>query len=83
MQELSNKINTLLGTEAEQFSSHLTIARNKQASSAEFHDVLEKLKGINISESFEVKSVELMESELGEKGPKYSVVKSFSLQEYY
>jgi len=79
MQGLSNKINNSLGTEFEEFSPHLTIARNKHASNLEFHKVLEALQKIKVSESFEVKSVDLMESALGEKGPKYSVIRSFEL----
>lgn len=79
LQALSNKVNNCFGTELEEFSPHLTIARNKQASSAEFRKALEALKQIIISESFEVKSIDLMESVLEQKGPKYSVIRSFRL----
>lgn len=64
---------------SEGFSTHVTLARNKNASNAEAAQAVQKLGAKNFSEKFGVESVELMESVLSRSGPEYKVVESFML----
>ena len=79
MQGLNSAVNKALHLEPESFIPHLTLARNKNASNAEFGKALSVLKKLEISESFLVEGFELMESMLSEKGALHSKIASFRL----
>ena len=79
MQGLNSAVNKALHLEPESFIPHLTLARNKNASNAEFGKALSVLKKLEISESFLVEGFELMESVLSEKGALHSKIASFRL----
>ena len=78
LEELARQINEFLGIE-DSFHVHLTLARNKSMQEQEFRELVGKLNETGFEESFEVKSVELMESDLKPTGPEYKIVYSHSL----
>ncbi len=77
--KISEKINEALGLTEERFHAHVTIARNRHLKFAEVGMLLEKLREAKFSEGIRIKSVDLMESRLGKKGPKYFVVEKIGL----
>jgi len=72
--EISEKIGMVLGATGEKFHAHVTIARNRSLEKGEFNSIEERLRGKGFSREITAESVDLMESVLGEKGPKYSVL---------
>lgn len=75
LKEINAKINELLSLEKEEFSSHLTLARNKFMQSEKVKEILEQLKKIQFNEKFTAESLDIMESKLMPAGPVYSVLK--------
>ncbi|MFA4907934.1 MAG: RNA 2',3'-cyclic phosphodiesterase [archaeon] len=77
--ELHSRICGLIGIRGGGFSAHLTVARNRRANPKEFAEVMKRVSAKKFQESFEVKSVELMESVLSTRGPEYKIIESFAL----
>lgn len=77
LQELSDKLSEVLHLQKEKITAHLTIARNKNMKKKEFNELIEKLKKIQLTEVFRVKSFSLMESQLKAEGPTYKVLHEF------
>ncbi len=78
--EISKKINNALSLKEERFHAHITLARNKFLKRKEFNALMEKLKEKNFSAKIMAESIDLMESKLGEKGPKYSLLEKIPLK---
>lgn len=71
---LNSKLQQAIGTQDPKFHAHITIARNKGADRKQAQAITEKTgKEINAMK-IAVKSIELMESELGKSGPKYGTL---------
>lgn len=79
LEGLSAKARREIGFFGEEFAPHLTIARNKTASSAEFAQAFRKIQDTKITAEFFVDGFKLLESTLSSKGPKHSVLKEFAL----
>ncbi|MBI2045414.1 RNA 2',3'-cyclic phosphodiesterase [Candidatus Pacearchaeota archaeon] len=78
LQREVDKVLKSLFTQEKRFMSHLTIARVKKVSDKKkLFGFLDRIKVKEIV--FEVKSFELMKSELFPKGPKYDVIGKFAL----
>lgn len=82
IKEIYSEICKAMEMPKEKFTAHATIARNKKMNSKEFGELVEELKKISFEKEFEVKSFELMESELHSSGPEYKTVYSFNLKNY-
>lgn len=80
MNELSEKLGEVIGVKDERFHPHVTLARVKKMSHGEVKELKEKLNELNYSKEIEIKSVDLMESVLERKGPKYLLLQSFPLE---
>ena len=78
--ELSNKLSELIGVEDERFHAHTTLARVKRMKYGEVKELREELNEVNYSKEIKVKSVDLMESVLERKGPRYLLLQSFPLK---
>lgn len=64
----------------QEFSSHITLARIKNAAAAK--QILQKAKGINISpKKFCARHISIMKSVLAPSGPEYSVIRQVKLPE--
>lgn len=68
---IAEALGEALGIKDERFHPHVTLARNKSLSSAEFGKIASALEKENYGARFEVKSVDLMESILKPQGPEY------------
>lgn len=79
LEQISKAISSAF-SEKEEKSFHLTIARNKNVSQKEFLQKFNSLKRIEFREEFIVSSIDLMESILSSRGPKYSVLEKFPLK---
>src|SRR3989344_2817036 len=82
-EELSRKIREALGIHDERFSAHATLARNRNATGAEFNRVLEELKKTNFSQEFEAKGFTLMQSKLSSGGPSYEEISEFPASTFF
>ena len=71
MQKIVQQLNELLQTTDEKFHPHITLARNKHMSKIEFKKLVTELNELNFSESFLVKSIDLMESKISDSGAEY------------
>jgi 2'-5' RNA ligase len=71
---LNGKLQQAMGTHDPKFHAHITIARNRGAEKNQAKMIAEKIGKKMNAMKIAVKSVELMESELGKSGPKYSVL---------
>jgi RNA 2',3'-cyclic 3'-phosphodiesterase len=71
--ELNEKLNELIGIE-KKFHVHVTLARNKNAEKKEFMELIEKLNKKKFLIKSKIHSIDLMKSELTEKGIKYSKI---------
>jgi len=72
--KLAAEVNNVLKTQEERFHPHVTIARNKFLKREQLDHIIETLGKKEFGKSFEVESIDLMESELSQKGPKYSLL---------
>lgn len=81
LEGLAGKASNAAGFFGENFQAHLTIARNKAASSLEFAKAVRELQEAGLSAEFSANSFSLFESRLSEKGPKHSLLRSFALSE--
>jgi len=79
MNSLRAKVVRLTETKDEQFHPHVTLARNKHLKPKTVDRILEKINSTDFSEEFIVKSLDLMESVLTKKGPKYSIIERVAL----
>jgi 2'-5' RNA ligase len=85
MKKLAGAIDNVLyniGFKKEQreFKGHLTLGRVKGAQNKEkLLAIIKELEGVKLG-SFKVNEIVLIASELTPEGPKYSVVKKFSLK---
>lgn len=71
MRKLNSELRNFLQIPDNKFSAHATIARNKFLGRNEIDELIEKLKQKNFTAEFEAETLDLMESVLSEKGPKY------------
>ena len=76
---LAANARSAIGFFGEEFKPHLTIARNKSASSAEFAQAFRKIQDAKITAEFFVDGFKLLESRLLPQGPRHSVLKEFAL----
>lgn len=77
--ELSNKFRDLgFEIEKREFSPHLTLGRTK-ARVKNFESLIAKLGPVDLG-GFEVKSIEIMESELTPEGPIYKILEKIPLK---
>ncbi len=79
IKEIQGKICELIGVRDKRFHAHITIARNKKMKAKELREKVEELKKIGFSEKIKIESIDLMESILQQKGPKYIVREKFFL----
>ena len=79
MEGLARKTLQALGIKDERFHPHFTLARARQPLKKEVAPLLEKLQKKEFKAPVQIKSFELMQSELKPSGPVYSKVKSFPL----
>lgn len=77
--ELNKSICNLLNVKDERFVAHVTLARNKTLKYASFMELVETLKKVEFEKSFNVKSVDIMESILTSKGPIYKKLAEIKL----
>lgn len=76
---LAAEIDRLLGIGGKKLHPHITIARNKKLTRKEAIAVVGELQKESYEGSFEVGSVDLMESKPSSEGPEYLVVEKFEL----
>lgn len=79
IEKLAANARSEIGFFGEEFKPHLTIARNKNASSSEFAQAVKKIQESKLSVEFSVDSFKLLESVLLPQGPKHSALKEFRL----
>lgn len=79
LEELAGQARKAVGFFGEEFQAHLTIARNRNASSLEFAQAFRRIQEAKLSAGFSVDSFKLLESKLLPQGPRHSVLKSFAL----
>jgi len=70
---LNRKLQKAIGTHDDRFHAHITLARNKGAEKKQAQEIVGKI-GKLFKRKIQVKSIELIESKLESKGPKYSVL---------
>ncbi|PIU21604.1 MAG: RNA 2',3'-cyclic phosphodiesterase [Candidatus Diapherotrites archaeon CG08_land_8_20_14_0_20_34_12] len=80
LENIAKEIENLLALNKEEFTSHITIARNKFLGSEEFKLLAGELKKIKISGKFTVKSIDVMESVLEKAGSNYKILKRIELK---
>jgi len=73
MKALSDKLDELLQVKDDRFHAHVTLARNKELKAPEVRELLAALEKEGCSWSFKAESVDVMESVLSAKGPKYAL----------
>ena len=73
MKALSDKLDELLGVKDERFHAHITLARNKELTGQEVRALLAELEKEAATWSFKAGSIDVMESVLSAKGPKYAL----------
>ena len=78
--EISKDIENILDLNKEEFTSHITIARNKFLKLGEFRELANELNKIKTEEIFLAKSVDVMESALEKNGPIYKVLHRIELE---
>ncbi|MBN2067277.1 MAG: RNA 2',3'-cyclic phosphodiesterase [Candidatus Diapherotrites archaeon] len=71
---LGRKLQEALELRNGRFHAHITLARNKGMGKKETDALVERLRAAGFKKTIEVKSLELMQSELHKAGPEYSVV---------
>ncbi|MFH1224448.1 MAG: RNA 2',3'-cyclic phosphodiesterase [Candidatus Diapherotrites archaeon] len=76
---VAEKLGLALGIKDARFHPHVTLARNKSLSAAEFGKIASALEKENYCARFEVKSADLMESILKPQGPEYKLLFSAPL----
>ena len=82
IEEIAKKLVELVGVkEEERFHAHITVARTrKEADRKKVKEKLSELEKIKFEETVWIKSIDLMESVLSPKGPKYSLIYSAELK---
>ncbi|MFH1234265.1 MAG: RNA 2',3'-cyclic phosphodiesterase [Candidatus Diapherotrites archaeon] len=75
LEELGAGIDEALGLGGEKFHPHITLARNKEMHAVGLEKALVDLEMKGFAETIEAGSLDVMQSVLGPKGPKYSVLK--------
>jgi len=80
LEEIAKEIENVLDLNKEEFTSHITIARNRDLRYEEFRNLAEELNKTKIGGKFTVKSIDIMESVLEKEGPIYKVLKRIELK---
>jgi RNA 2',3'-cyclic 3'-phosphodiesterase len=84
MQNLQKDLENSLPVEREKenrlFAPHVTMARLKQMEFKALEIEERPIIDENISLSFEVKTIDVMESDLKRAGPEYEIIESFTLE---
>jgi 2'-5' RNA ligase len=62
LEEIAKEIEKLLDLNKEEFTSHITIARNKDLGYEEFRELVEELSKISVGGKFSVQSIDVMEN---------------------
>ena len=78
-EELANKVQHAIGISDGEFHAHITLCRNRNATSREFGETVEKLKEIKFTEKFEVNAISLMKSTPTQKSPVYEEISHAAL----
>ncbi|MEW6294741.1 MAG: RNA 2',3'-cyclic phosphodiesterase [Candidatus Diapherotrites archaeon] len=80
IEAIYRKLSELIGVEDERFSAHVTLARVKGMKRSEVEELVKELNQGMKCQKIPITSVDLMESVLSPKGPKYFVIKRFELK---
>ncbi len=79
LKAIAEKLQKIVRVQDERFSAHLTVARNKSIPRKEAREIMKKIEQENFSANFRAETIDLMESVLSPKGPKYEKLFSIAL----